>query len=134
MTSMVGPRMHPLCVLILQSCGIICSAYKNLSAYLDHKEKGINMHARTSSKINRTICQYWSANNNFYTRIQSKAYGNVTTIIDEMRIKFYGYEDANKDAAMMHSVVSIALLFLTCIFWFNYKKRIIFNTRSIYTI
>jgi len=40
----------------------------------------------------------------------------VTTIIDEMRIKFYGYEDANKDAAMMHSVVSIALLFLTCIF------------------
>ena len=41
---------------------------------------------------------------------------NITTIIDEMRIKFYGYEDANKDAAMMHSVVSIALLFLTCIF------------------
>jgi hypothetical protein len=38
---------------------------------------------------------------------------NVTTIIDEMRIKFYGYEDENKDAAMMHSVVSIALLFLT---------------------
>jgi hypothetical protein len=74
------------------------------------------MHARTSSKINKIICQYRSANNNVYTRIQQKHRVNVTTIIDEMRIKFYGYEDANKDAAMMHSVASIALLFLTCIF------------------
>jgi hypothetical protein len=41
---------------------------------------------------------------------------NVATIIDGMRIKFHGNEDANKDAAMMHSVVSIALLFLTYIF------------------
>jgi hypothetical protein len=41
---------------------------------------------------------------------------NVATIIDEMRIKFYGNEDANKDTATMHSVVSIALLFLTYIF------------------
>jgi len=38
---MVGPRMHPLCFLILQSCGIIRSSYKNLLAYLDHKKRGL---------------------------------------------------------------------------------------------